>query len=425
MESIKLNKIIKNKNLISFDYTVTPNLKKYFSEKAFVIEYPDNIENIPDAILAIPFVCNVLPIVWFTDSEFIIDELDEAFYNSIPEFKKGYITMYPRVNFLGKLTINKIVDCSYPDEGKCAMFYSGGLDSANTLVKHFDENPYLLSIWGSDIMFDNREGWEIVHKAISDTAEQFNLSEYVFHSSFRLFDDENKLTDDFEDIIGDNWWHGIKHGLGLIGHIAPFTYMHRVSKMYIASSFCTEDGLVLCASSPLIDNFIRISNCQVIHDGFEYNRQDKAHNVVEFFKGDTPIKLHVCWESSIGENCCHCEKCYRTIYNIWAEGADFRKFGFDITDNKISQIRYDIIDMARNEPNTSMISKYWYHIKNRALNNIHELEKGKYFDYMKWVLKADFSHPENWKLPLGYRTKQKLSENSAYQLLHNVKMKFR
>ena len=44
------------------------------------------------------------------------------------------------------------------------------------------------------------------------------------------------------------------------------------------------------------------------------------------------MKLRVCWESAGGSNCCHCEKCLRTILAIYAEGADPRDFGFDYED---------------------------------------------------------------------------------------------
>ena len=37
----------------------------------------------------------------------------------------------------------------------------------------------------------------------------------------------------------------------------------------------------------------------------------------------------MCWESSGGSNCCNCEKCWRTILGVYAEGFDPREFGFE------------------------------------------------------------------------------------------------
>ena len=67
MNVVQLREIIKNRNKVCYDFCVSENLNRFFSGKEFVIEYPDDIECVPDGILAIPFVCNVLPIIWLTD----------------------------------------------------------------------------------------------------------------------------------------------------------------------------------------------------------------------------------------------------------------------------------------------------------------------------------------------------------------------
>lgn len=45
------------------------------------LEYNYDISDIPNSILAIPFVSNVIPLVWITDSTILINELDESFMN--------------------------------------------------------------------------------------------------------------------------------------------------------------------------------------------------------------------------------------------------------------------------------------------------------------------------------------------------------
>lgn len=37
--------------------------------------------------------------------------------------------------------------------------------------------------------------------------------------------DESVLDKDFKLILKDNWWHGIQHGIGLIGHAAPCNFL--------------------------------------------------------------------------------------------------------------------------------------------------------------------------------------------------------
>ena len=59
MKEIALHRISKVGNTITYLFSASEELVEYFSEKPFVIEYPENIEAVPDAIAAIPFVCKV------------------------------------------------------------------------------------------------------------------------------------------------------------------------------------------------------------------------------------------------------------------------------------------------------------------------------------------------------------------------------
>lgn len=410
---IVLKDINKRYNRIRYIFNVSDDLKKYFSGKDFIIEYPESIENVPDSVLAVPFVCNVLPIIWLTNSVLEIDGLDKSFYESIPEFKKGYIKMFPEASFQGEICVKRLIDNSYDDTGKSAMFYSGGLDSVQTLISHIDEKPDLLSIWGSDIKFDNESGWNLVHKAIEEASSKFHLKEVVFHSSFREFDDEGELGRDFGECLGDGWWHGVKHGIGLLGHVAPYAYVHKISKMYIASSNCPEDGQVKCASNPIIDNYVRFSGCKVIHDGFKFNRQDKTRNIVEFCRNNNEkITLHVCWESQNGSNCCACEKCFRTIAELISEGAEPSDYGFNEVDENIFNMQKCIVD-ARND---AAIWKHWPYISRRAIENRKLIKKSKYWKHFRWIISADFKHPDSLKMPFHYRLRRKLS-----RALHKIK----
>ena len=90
-----------------------------------------------------------------------------------------------------------------------------------------------------------------------------------------------------------------------------------------------------------IDNFVRFCGAKVIHDGYEFSRQDKVHNIIEYCKDNNKnIELRVCWQSTGGRNCCQCEKCYRTMLAIFADGEDPRNYGFNYTKKQLRQIKY-------------------------------------------------------------------------------------
>lgn len=422
MKEVRINKIKKNATIIEYDFSVTDNLKNYFSGKPFVIEYPETIEPVPDAIAVIPFVCNVLPIIWLTDSKLVLNELDEAFFRCIPEVKKGYETMYPESVFRGEIFVNHVIACNVSGTGKKAMFYSGGLDSIQTLISHLDEKPDLISIWGSDIKYDNEKGWKLVYSAVEEAAQKYNLKDVVIHSNFRGFDNEGILDKEFHAQLKDGWWHGVKHGIGLLGHVAPYAYLHGLSTMYIASSNCPADGAVRCASDPKIDNYVRFAKCQVIHDGYEFSRQDKVHNVVEYCnKNDTRINMHVCWESQKGSNCCRCEKCSRTIAGLIAELVNPNEYGFlDVNTGDMQS--YVLLGGKLNQ---HLSKTCWKQIHDRMLQNEKKLRKTSYWKDIKWIVKSDFTHMETLKMPLEYRLKQRLYTNCIYRFAHEVKVRIK
>ena len=419
MEEIILHKVVKNEKCISYEFAVTDGLKNYFSAKSFIIEYPENIETVPDAIAAIPFVCNVLPIVWLTNSALQIKELDKAFYECIPNVRNGFETMFPESTFSGKVDVEKILTCEIPGNGSSAAFFSGGLDAVHTLVNHLEEKPALISIWGSDIRFDNADGWEVVHSGIAEYAKKYNLPDVVIRSSFREFDNEGSLGRRFRQQLQDGWWHGVKHGIGLLGHAAPYAYLHGISTVYIASSNCPADGPVRCSSNPLTDNHVRFAAAKVIHDGFEYSRQDKVRNVADYVNrtGDK-LSLHVCWESQSGSNCCRCEKCYRTMVGLIAEGADPVDYGFADTRMAMKNFQKHLVNRHRNDV---VLQKHWTHIQKRIIENRRSLKKHPDWKKVRWILKADFWNPETLKAPKSVRGK--LSQYKFYQFLHKVKVR--
>lgn len=409
MEVITLNSILKQGNTISYDFSVTEGLQKYFTGKLFRITYPECIEQVPDSVLAVPFVGSIIPIVWLTHCELRLDSLDGTFYHCLPDLKKGYETMFPESLFKGYITVKQLDTFPETKGHHCAMFYSGGVDSMFTLISHLDEKPELLSIWGSDIRYANQDGWKLVHRAIEEAAVQCGLSESFFHSSFRDFDDEGVLHTEFSNQLKDGWWHGVKHGIALLSHVAPYAYLHNITTMYIASSNCPEDGHVRCASNPLTDNQVKFVNCQVIHDGFDNNRQKKIRRIVEFNRNTRVyLPLHVCWESQQGGNCCHCEKCYRTIVGILAEGDDPSKYGFNTWKSEIVEMRKNMVDNKKRDAKT--YHAHWTHISKRIQEQKSNLKDKSYWKDIKWIGETDFDDIESIDVDLKYRIYRKLSQ---------------
>jgi hypothetical protein len=316
-------------------------------------------------------------------STIYVKEVDKKFYESIPRFKKGYAAMYPSVNFAGDIAANTIVEHkSKPSKGNSLLFFSGGVDSFDSLINHHGEKPVLMTLWGSDVFFDDLVGWENVKNHVAITSKQFGVDYVLIKSNFRKFLNEGSLHSFIEPIAGDGWWHGFQHGIGIIGHAAPIAYLCNSRIAYIASSFTIKDRkTVTCASDPRIDNYVKFAGCKLRHDGFKYSRLHKVRNVCSFSeRKNIDVTVRVCWESTGGKNCNNCEKCYRTALEILSEGSDPNKYGLLYDKSYSEKMKNDFLHKIRLNFFTR---QYLYHIKQRLLKNKKILKEKP---ELKWVL---------------------------------------
>jgi hypothetical protein len=412
-QEIEVREIKRNKNVITYDFTYSEELKKYFnSQEKFFIEYGIDgneeldITTIPDSILIIPFLCNVLPVAWILDAEIRVREVDKSFYDSIPEFKNGYINMYPQIEFKGDLTADKII--KNKQENVTAKnrlsFFSGGVDAFNTLINHIDEKTVLMTLWGSDVFFDDIIGWNNVKQHTEKTATQFGIKYLFIKSNFRKFLHEGALSDFVVKNAGDGWWHGFQNGLGLIGHAAPLACLYNVDIVRIASSYSSKYiGKIVDASDPTIDNHVKFADSRVIHDGYEFSRQDKIKNITKYVsEHNKNIELRVCWQSSGGKNCCKCEKCYRTIMGILVEGENPNAFGLAYKKEDSSKIK--ILIKYKTKMNY-LISVFWQDIQQRFIQNREILEK---HPELKWIYTIDFDKVNENPIKRGYISMMKI-----------------
>lgn len=355
---------------ITIEFAAGGELEQYFKTNIFQIDYSVDILDVPYGLAVIPFVCNVLPIVWLTDATLYLDELDKDFYNCFEKLKQGYREIYPNLQFKGKIECKKIrydrEECNH----RSLVFFSGEVDSLATLIAHIDECPTLFSICGADVKLANITGWNTVMKQIKEVSDNFNLSAIQCYSNFREFIDEEKLCELVTNLGAKvDYWYGFQHGIGLIGHVAPLAYQYGYTIIYIAASYTIKErGVCTCASDPRIDNNMRFCESKVYHDQFEYNRQEKIQHIVEYCRNaHSTVNLHVCWTTDSGENCCACEKCLRTIYAILAEKEKPCDFGFKY--KSLLQLKWLL--KYRMKLSVSQLP-FWTDI----INRLNEQEKG-------------------------------------------------
>lgn len=392
MHEIIFDYIDRRTPAVALHFSYDESLSCYFKQNIMKLEYLQdekeiNLTDVPDSILIIPWLCNVLPIAWLTDSKIKVPVLDKSFFDSIDKFKQGYIDMYPDCNFQGELVVNKLEYNSIEArKTNSAMFFSAGVDAYCTLIRHIEENPILLTVWGADIPYDNYDGWTTLKEAVRDLANELDLPLIIIHSSFREMINEHNLTKTFHNVLHDGWWHGAQHGIGLIGHAAPIDFLNGVSIQYIAASYW-DGANSTCASWPTIDNNVRFFNCIVKHDAF-IPRQEKIKIIADGHrKNNILVKMHVCWKTTNGNNCCVCEKCCRTIMGLLVEGENPVNYGFKLNDK---DIRKCISLCQKKFDYDFIVIPLWNQIKERAIENREVIQKLNMEKYVDWLYSFDF-----------------------------------
>ena len=337
MNDLWIDNIMVDKKCLKIKIAMTGEWGRYISKSEFICEYNVDISGVPDSLAVIPLLGNLLPIAWLHSLNIHVAVLDKSFYENLPLVLKGYVNMYPGLEFHDNLEVSELDNNEHHPYKNEACFFSGGVDAYYTFLRHRSEVSAIATVWGSDIALDDYEGWKNVDNATSEAARNYHVKRYLIKSNFREFINVENLTIDLAH-PGWSWWHEFQHGIGLIALMAPVAYSEKLNRLYIASSYTADVKNLTCASDPSIDNYVRFNHCQVIHDGFEANRQQKIKYLVDCSKMyDMPIDLRVCWVSRGGKNCCVCEKCCRTMTALLLEDADPKAFGFS-SDNSSSKI---------------------------------------------------------------------------------------
>lgn len=383
---IKVDNIKVNKNIVQIFFSVSDNLKIFFhKDLKFEVDYYEEIEEVPNSILVIPFVSNVIPIIWLTDSELIVKELDKNYYNSLAKTKKAFADMYKKDIFKGSVKVGKLIENkSKKKNNSVSVFSSGGIDSTYSLIKLFKQKkkPLLITVWGTDVWDYNADGWYSLQNYAKKIGKKFKLKNLFIKTNFRSFIYEHVLTESLlKGKIDDSWWRGIQHGIGLLGHVAPFAYKYGISNHHIPATLNKDNNSATCGSFPTIDESVKFMTTKITHSGYEYSRIKKVEQIVKYFKNE-PLDLRVCFRDKGRElNCCKCEKCYLTIMELIVLKANPNDWGLIISDEKIAGIREFMLKEASDSPINIEI---WDDIIKKAYENKEYLKQNKNYH---WILK--------------------------------------
>lgn len=311
---------------IEYKYSTDKAISKFFSDNLFFAKYNTNLKSVPESVLVIPFLANVVPISWFAGFDIKVKSLDQSFYNALKVLKRQFAELHPVINTKSsKLIVEHIVDIRKQGvQQKSAMLFSAGVDSYATYLRHYEEKPDLITIRGADIPLDNNKEWKEVLEYNKHNKLTFQNTNYTVTNNMQSF-----ITFEVDKLLTDlGWWRRVQHGMALTCLVAPLAYLNNYRNIYFASSHDRKENseVFIRGSMPEIDNNIKFVDGRIVHDGEKLTRQEKVNYIVESAKHP---KLRVCYsELKKGLNCSKCEKCVRTIFSLMVAGDNPDRYGF-------------------------------------------------------------------------------------------------
>ncbi len=340
------------------DVIINEEFKAKYLKSDFFAEYDSEIdlEELDYSLQIMPFILNVVSIVWISGSHYYIDSMDENLFYSLQKVKKVFEVLYPQTNFSGELIPRKLTTNVSPHlldkNTHIALLFSGGLDSTTTSFHYFDKKQLLITAWGEwDMPLSNEELWNSRKKQFLEFAQRYGHTNSFIKSNYSIFLNRKVLDNLSPEIT--SWRINMVEGIGWAGLTAPILFSKGYQVLYIASSD-TWAFKYPGACNPFVDDNIQYSDITLHHDFFDISRLEKIEFLSAFIE-EHDIKEHIIKAcTDLTEiNCCDCDRCAITICGLLLFGEDIETYGYYITKEKAiemiqnllqrEELRYDTV----------------------------------------------------------------------------------
>lgn len=201
---------------------------------------------------------------------------------------------------------SEVTPDTLPMADKNASFFSGGVDSFYTYLKHKDRTDkidYLILANGFDISLDNPGLWKQTCETMDDIASSEGVEIIKVESNIRSLIEPA--------LIWDYTHGGCLAALGL-------SLRKGIKHVYIPASLATGQ-LLPWGTHPELDALWSTESVSFHHDGADARRVDKVKFIA---RNPLALKhLRVCYINAKDKfNCGVCDKCLRTMINLRIAG---------------------------------------------------------------------------------------------------------
>ena len=396
MEKIILHKIVVDGYLIEYHYSVTDGLKHFFQTNKMFLEYEQDMSSVPISILTIPFVSCMAGLMWLSNCAVYVDEIDRTFYDALKQIKSAFQELHYNTPLKGVLIPSIFRDNVMAESQNCLLLFGGGVDCHCSYLRNKDIISDVCNING---WLNTPESMDKVDQSDKRITEGFAKSMSINSSHVRSnFASQFRLAS-FNESFDVSYWYEFLHSMAFIAISIPLCCVKNLSKIIIASSFTKGRSIARCSSYITTDSEFRFAaSGSVVHDGFELSRQDKVRFLVEYQRlSGQPYPIQVC--SFNDNNCGECEKCFRTIIAIVAEGGVPSDFGFRIPGgllNHWKKVVYNNVGLWGVEK-----EKYYYNQSRQRMRENYDIIQDK--EFVDWFLNFDFDKAHRQGLRRYYR----------------------
>jgi hypothetical protein len=300
----------------------------------------------------------------------IADEISETLLSALPKIQDIYLAWDPSLCRI-KLENAKPTNRNLTSQNRVGSFFSGGMDSFYTFLKHHEEITDLIFVHGLDIKLTDKSLRERTASKIREVALSFGKNVIEIETNVR------SLLNPYAD------WGKLAHGAALaaIGHLLYQDFC----RIFIPATHTYAD-LFPWGSHPVLDHLWSSETLTFIHDGCEATRVQKASLISQY---DIALKsLRVCWKNPNGSyNCGQCEKCLRTMINLEVNGALSRCTTFE---NELDLKEVSRINISDDNTRAFVRENYEALLENNQYQN-EKLRKAlkKTLDRPQWSAKIN------------------------------------
>jgi len=270
-----------------------------------------------------PWLATLLPLAVCIDEPLEITvPVDRLMYENIRELMYIWQGWYPELPLV-EIRADVADGAPEPERPKTAQFFTGGVDSLFTALRHTrsftPDTPFeiddLITICGYDIPLGNAENFAGRYARQQRFAAEMGKGLIDVYTNAR-----ETVIARIRKVgrVDSSMWARISHACGLAG--VAHVLERRFRKVVISSSYTYADfSSVPYGTSPLTDHLGSSRNLNLFHYGSGFSRAEK---VLFIAPSDIALKtIQVCFHNMDEKNCGWCLKCLQTMVPLDIAGA--------------------------------------------------------------------------------------------------------